>query len=121
MVILASKKIRVRILTEMKLSFNQLERVAGLFRAFGEPTRLAILQELKSGELSVSAIVERIDSSQANISKQLKVLHEAGLVTRRKQSTQVLYAISGPMVFKVCALVCDKLNHDTRMAAKLKF
>ncbi|MGA0853462.1 MAG: ArsR/SmtB family transcription factor [Luteolibacter sp.] len=105
----------------MKLSFNQLERVAGLFRAFGEPTRLAILQELKSGELSVSAIVERIDSSQANISKQLKVLHEAGLVTRRKQSTQVLYAISGPMVFKVCALVCDKLNHDTRMAAKLKF
>jgi DNA-binding transcriptional ArsR family regulator len=105
----------------MKLRSDQLERVAAMFRAFAEPTRLAILQELKSGELSVSAIVERLDSSQANISKQLKLLHEAGLVTRRKRSTQVLYAISGPMVFKVCSLVCDKLNLDTRKISKLKF
>ena len=105
----------------MKLKTDQLERVAGLFRTFAEPTRLAILQELKSGELSVSAIVERLDTSQANISKQLKLLHEAGLVTRRKQSTQVLYAISEPMVFEICALVCDKLNRDVKKSAKLKF
>jgi DNA-binding transcriptional ArsR family regulator len=105
----------------MKLKTDQLERVAGLFRAFAEPTRLAILQELKSGELSVSAIVERLDTSQANISKQLKLLHDAGLITRRKQSTQVLYAISEPMVFEICALVCDKLNSDAKKSAKLKF
>jgi len=105
----------------MKLKTDQLERVAGLFRAFAEPTRLAILQELKSGELSVSAIVERLDTSQANISKQLKLLHDAGLITRRKQSTQVLYAISEPMVFEICALVCDKLNSDVKKSAKLKF
>jgi DNA-binding transcriptional ArsR family regulator len=105
----------------MKLKTDQLERVAGLFRAFAEPTRLAILQELKSGELSVSAIVERLDTSQANISKQLKLLHDAGLITRRKQSTHVLYAISEPMVFEICALVCDKLNSDVKKSAKLKF
>ena len=105
----------------MKLDITQLERVANLFRAFAESTRLAILQELKSGELSVSEIVERLTTSQANISKQLKLLHDAGIVHRRKQGTQVLYQISDPMVFDLCSLVCDKLNRDAQKPAKLKF
>jgi DNA-binding transcriptional ArsR family regulator len=105
----------------MKLSLDQLERVANLFRAFSEATRLAILQELKSGELSVSEIVEQLHTSQANVSKQLKILHDADLVTRRKQGTQVLYAIAEPVVFELCALVCDKLNRDAGRPTKLKF
>jgi DNA-binding transcriptional ArsR family regulator len=105
----------------MKLDARQLERVAGLFRAFAEPTRLAIVQELKSAELSVSDIVGRLTTSQANVSKQLKILHDAALVTRRKQGTQVLYRIAEPMVFELCRLVCDKLNRDAARPAKLKF
>ncbi len=105
----------------MKLKPDQLERVASLFRAFAEATRLAILQELKSGEMSVSDIVEQLPTSQANVSKQLKLLYDLGLVTRRKQATQVLYAVSEPMVFELCTLVCDKLNRDAAKPAKLKF
>jgi DNA-binding transcriptional ArsR family regulator len=105
----------------MKLDPAQLERVAGMFRAFAEPTRLAIIQELKGGELGVSQIVERLTTSQANVSKQLKLLHDAGLVTRRKQTTQVLYSIADPLVFELCRLVCDKLNRDALKPAKLKF
>jgi DNA-binding transcriptional ArsR family regulator len=105
----------------MKLDVPQLERVANLFRAFAESTRLSILQELKSGELSVSEIVDRLTTSQANVSKQLKLLHDAGLVIRRKQGTQVLYQIADPMVFELCSLVCDKLNRDAMKPAKLKF
>ncbi len=105
----------------MKLKADQLERVAALFRAFAEPTRLAIIQELKSGEMSVSEIVGQLPTSQANVSKQLKLLYDTGLVTRRKQATQVLYAIAEPMVFELCALVCDKLNRDAARPAKLKF
>lgn len=105
----------------MKLNVQQLERVGALFRAFGEATRLAIIQELKDGELSVSEIVERLTTSQANISKQLKLLHEAGLVSRRKQGAQVLYEIADPMVFELCRLVCDKLNRDAAKPAKLRF
>lgn len=105
----------------MKLQPDQLERVASLFRAFAEATRLAILQELKSGEMSVSEIVEQLPTSQANVSKQLKLLHDLGLVTRRKQATQVLYAISEPMVFELCTLACDKLNRDAAKPSKLKF
>ena len=105
----------------MKLDPQQLERVANLFRAFSEATRLAIIQELKTGEMSVSEIVELLTTSQANVSKQLKLLHDAGLVTRRKQVTQVLYQIADPMVFELCGLVCEKLNRDALKPARLRF
>ena len=105
----------------MKLSSEQLERVAALFRAFAEPTRLVILQELKGGELSVSEIVDALTTSQANVSKQLKQLFEAGVVNRRKQGTQVLYAIADEVVFELCQMVCDKLNRDAVRPAKLRF
>ena len=105
----------------MKLELQQLERVANLFRAFSESTRLAIIQELKSGELSVSEIVDRLTTSQANISKQLKLLHDAGLISRRKVGTQVLYQIADPVVFELCTIACDKLNRDAVKPAALKF
>ena len=105
----------------MKLDAQQLERVANLFRAFAEATRLAIIQELKDGELAVSEIVDRLTTSQANVSKQLKLLHDAGVLERRKQGTQVLYRIADPMVFELCRTVCDKLNRDAVKPAKLRF
>jgi DNA-binding transcriptional ArsR family regulator len=105
----------------MKLDSVQLERVASMFRAFAEATRLAIIQELKSGELTVSEIVERLTTSQANVSKQLKLLHDAGLLARRKQGTQVIYWIADPMVFELCRTVCEKLNRDAVQPAKIRF
>lgn len=105
----------------MKLDSTQLERVAGLFKAFAEPGRLAILQELKSGERSVSELVDALPTSQANVSKQLKLLHEAGVVDRRKDGTQVIYQIADPMVFELCRLVCEKLNRDAVRPARLSF
>lgn len=105
----------------MKLDGIQLERVANLFRAFSEASRLAILQELKSGERSVSEIVDALPTSQANVSKQLKMLHDAGVVSRRKEGTQVLYQIADPMVFELCRMVCDKLNRDVMKTSRLKF
>lgn len=105
----------------MKLDLQQLERVATLFRAFAEATRLAIIQELKVGELSVSEIVNCLTTSQANVSKQLKLLHDTGLINRRKVGTQVLYSIADPMVFELCEIACEKLNRDAIKPAALKF
>ena len=105
----------------MKLGQEQLQQVATLFRALAEPTRLAIIQDLKSGERNVSEIVSCQSSSQANISKQLKQLHEAGLIERRKQSNQVYYQIADPMVLELCKLVCEKINRDPHMTQRLRF
>ena len=105
----------------MKLNAEQLERVAGQFRALAEPTRLAILQELKGGPRSVSRIVEAVDTSQANVSKQLRLLFEAGLLDRRRDGTQVIYSISDPAIFELCRIVCDRLNRTAIKPAKIRF
>ena len=101
-----------------KLDREGLERVADLFRAFSEATRLAILQELKEGAMSVNDLVAAVDSSQANVSKQLRTLFEAGLVSRSKSGTQVFYEVCDEVVFTLCELVCGKLNRDAVAASR---
>lgn len=94
----------------VKLDFSDLERVAVFFKAFSEPTRLALLQELKNGPCSVGELVDVLPSTQANISKQLQVLHRAGLLSRERIGTSVVYEICEPIVFELCKIACDKLN-----------
>ncbi len=105
----------------MKLDLPDLERVANLFRVFAEATRLALLQELKEGPKSVGELVDALPTTQANVSKQLKMLHDAGLVTRTKQGTSVIYQICEPMVFELCKIACDKLNRPAAKPRKLSF
>lgn len=83
-----------------------LELIARRFRTLGEPFRLRILQELEQGEKSVGELVEALDGNQPNISKHLQILFDAGLLERRREGTSIFYAISDPMVFKLCTLVC---------------
>jgi DNA-binding transcriptional ArsR family regulator len=104
----------------MKLNSDELTRVATFFRAFAEPTRLALLQELKNGECTVGELVETLPTTQANISKQLRTLFEAGLVERRKEGTSVIYSVCEPAVLELCRIACDKLNRDAR-PKKLQF
>ncbi|QTN33504.1 winged helix-turn-helix transcriptional regulator [Akkermansiaceae bacterium] len=98
----------------MKLDLSDLGRVASFFRAFSEPTRLALLQELKDGERSVGELVEALHVTQANISRQLRVLHEAGLLSREKRGTGVFYEICEPIVLELCKLACEKLNREPK-------
>ena len=100
-----------------RLNQQSLNRIAEIFRAFSEPTRLAILQELKDGPLSVNGIVDLLATSQANVSKQLKILHDARLLEREKRANQVFYSISDPLVFELCGLACSKLNRDAQANA----
>jgi DNA-binding transcriptional ArsR family regulator len=87
-----------------------LELVAARFRAMGEPLRLLILQQLQSGERSVTALAQSVGSTQPNVSKHLKVLQDAGLVRRRQQGNSAYYAIADEMVFELCDMICSKLR-----------
>lgn len=83
-----------------------MELVARRFRTLGEPYRLRILQLLEAGERTVGDLVGELDGNQPNVSKHLQLLHDAGLVERRRVGTSILYAIGDPMVFQLCELVC---------------
>lgn len=103
------------------LSQPELGRLAELFRCFAEPTRLALLQELKSGPRSVSELVAALAATQANVSKQLKHLYQAGLISRTRDGNSVIYSIAEPFVFDICRLACNKLNRDAHKLLRLRF
>lgn len=88
------------------MSDKMMDLVARRFRTLGEPYRLRILQQLETSERTVGELVEALDGNQPNVSKHLQILHDAGLVSRRREGTSIVYAISDPMVFELCALVC---------------
>lgn len=83
-----------------------MDLVARRFRTLGEPYRLRLLQELEAGERTVNELVHSMDGNQPNVSKHLQILHDAGLVSRRREGTSIFYTICDPMVFKLCDLVC---------------
>lgn len=101
------------------LDRDQLEGVSRLFQVLAEPTRLGILQHLRDRPSSVGELVAGLDAKQANVSKQLGVLYDAGLVQRQRQGSQVFYSIREPMIFDLCALVCKKLQRDAQRQAEL--
>lgn len=64
----------------------KLKRLDATFAALADPTRRAILARLASGEASVLELAEPFAMSQPAISKHLKVLERAGLVTRGRDA-----------------------------------
>lgn len=67
----------------MQMAGQQLDLV---FSALADPTRRAILARLAAGEATVNELVEPFELSQPTISKHLKVLEGAGLVTRGREA-----------------------------------
>ncbi len=104
-----------------KLDRPSLEKVAKVFSAFSDATRLAILQELMTAPRTVGELVTEVGGSQGNVSKQLQLLYDAGLLDRQKVGNQVTYSIADDMVQAMCELVCDKLNRDSRASVEFTF
>ena len=88
--------------------------VSAVFAALGEPTRLRIVEQLRRGPLFVSELVEGMKAKQANVSKQLGILHRAGLVGRERHGLQVRYFIAEPFVLQLCDAVCAKIDRDAQ-------
>lgn len=104
---------------KIKLSTGQLKAVSRLFSVLSEPNRLALLQALHDGPLTVNELVEACGLKQANVSKQLAILHDHHLVKREREGTFIHYEIADPMVFSLCNLVCGKMAKDAKCAAAI--
>jgi DNA-binding transcriptional ArsR family regulator len=68
------------------MEMSQSRRLDATFMALADPTRRAILARLALGEVSVTELAEPFEMSQPAISKHLKVLERAGLVTRGRDA-----------------------------------
>jgi DNA-binding transcriptional ArsR family regulator len=70
-----------------------------VFRAIADPTRRAILDRLRAGPAPVNALAADYEQSRPAISKHLRVLREAKLVSERRDGRERLYALE-PMALQ---------------------
>ena len=77
--------------TENEILMNKL---AGLFKLFGDGTRIKILYSLFEQERTVGAIAEYIGASQSAVSHQLKILRDGNLVCNRREGKEIFYALA---------------------------
>ena len=89
-----------------------VELIARRFRVIGEPMRIKLLDHLRLGEATVLALTDAVGASQQNVSKHLAVLHDAGIVARRKEGTQVHYRVVDAGVFELCETVCGSVQRQ---------
>lgn len=90
---------------------SSIELQAKLFRGFADPSRLSILEALRSGERTVSDLVQITGLTQPNVSNHLSCLRDCGLVTLRHQGRFAYYSLSDERVAQLL-LLADELLAD---------
>ena len=78
---------------------------AELCKTFADPKRLLIINELRDGEKAVGELANSLEISQAVISRHLAILRERGVVTPRREGTNVFYSLADPQIGDACDLV----------------
>lgn len=84
---------RERRTTNTRLSEEIVELTAERLRVIAEPNRIALLEALNQGEASGQELVDRLGSTPQRVSKHLAVLYQAGMVSRRREGSMVIYAL----------------------------
>jgi DNA-binding transcriptional ArsR family regulator len=102
-----------------RLSPEMITLIAERFAALAEPARLHIMQALRSGERTVGELVEATGLGTANVSKHLQLLYGAGFLTRRKEGLRVYYGLAGEDVFRLCDIMCGRLEAEARSRRKV--
>jgi DNA-binding transcriptional ArsR family regulator len=77
----------------MSIHLQKLSLKAKLFRGFGDPVRLSILESLRAHEKTTSEIVKEVGQSQSNVSNHLACLLDCGLVKNRREGRNIFYSL----------------------------
>jgi DNA-binding transcriptional ArsR family regulator len=72
-----------------------------IFQALANPTRIAIVEALRDGEMSAGKLIEKLGLEQANASQHLAILRNKQIVVNRKVGNQVFYSIRDHALIEV--------------------
>lgn len=92
-----------------------LAALSDRFKALAEPARLQLLAALRGGERTVGDLVELTGLGQANVSRHLRQLTTSGFVRRRKEGTFAYYTLADADVFRLCDLMCGRVEAEMRL------
>jgi DNA-binding transcriptional ArsR family regulator len=84
--------------------------VAARFKLLSEPTRIKLLDHLRTREASVQELAAVVGTTPQNVSKHLAALTSAGVVGRRKQGNFVYYRVVDEGIWQLCHDVCGSVE-----------
>lgn len=85
------------------------ESVAELFSVLSTPIRLKIISAVCNGEKNVSELLAEIQTTQPNMSQHLAMLYRSGVLSKRREGTQVYYRLQSERVATLCRAVCTQV------------
>ncbi|MBS7634772.1 winged helix-turn-helix transcriptional regulator [Candidatus Bathyarchaeota archaeon] len=89
---------------------------AKIFRALADPTRLEIIDCLRSGEKCVCEIVSHVKVLQPIVSRHLAILKGCGLIKCRRHKNRRFYSVSDPVMLRIIDSVTpDVMNRLSRV------
>jgi ArsR family transcriptional regulator len=78
-----------------RLGSETVESIAAMLRVLADPTRIRLIETLNDrGRATVSALSAGLPVTQQNVSRQLSILHQAGIVNRRREGVWVHYELT---------------------------
>ena len=84
---------------------EDIERASRSLKAMSHPLRLKILCTLCDKEISVQDIVERVGTSQSNISQHLAILRDKGILASRKDANRVYYRVGDGRTLQLISMM----------------
>ncbi len=95
----------------MKLTELKAIKLAELFSALSDASRIRIIALLMQGEMSVRALADGLGMTESAVSHQLRGLRQMHLVRARKSGRQVFYTIDDEHVARLFTLGLDHVQH----------
>ncbi|MGL4995608.1 MAG: ArsR/SmtB family transcription factor [Deefgea sp.] len=86
---------------------EHIDQASRAMKAMSHPLRLKILCVLADQEVSVQDIVERVGTTQSNISQHLALMREKGVLRTRKDANRVYYRVGDQRTLEVVAMMRD--------------
>jgi len=86
---------------------EDIDRASRSLKAMSHPLRLKILCTLGNDEISVQDIVDRVGTSQSNISQHLAILRDKGILSSRKDANRVFYKVVDARTLKLIEMMRD--------------
>ena len=109
-------------MSQIKQDFVKTESLklqAELCKALSDPKRLHLVQELRTGERTVSELADKLGLKQSNTSQHLAVLRKIGVVSPRKDSNMVYYKLAHPKIAEACDLVHEVISEQLQSGQRL--
>lgn len=100
-------------MTERVLNTETLTQVTDIFKALSEPNRIRIMHLLEQGSCSVGHITHTLNLTQSNVSHQLKILRNAGLVKSERQGQSKIYMLEDQHVVTLLNHAIHHAQHPT--------